>query len=138
MDSNDMDKQCRSCKHWQPLFTGEAWDVRSFVDAPESERTRIEKLLEIKYGDPAWRDAKEALMPIEHACLQYDHKDIPGDNTEWPYWGECALTVYDDPASETTLARAAYGSYYYAVLRCRCNFGCVQWEEVQLPTSDCP
>lgn len=118
---------CSTCRHWLPLFTGEDWGVRSFVDAPAEAQAEITQRLEQQMKADGYADAFDALAEkVPESLLRYD-TEIPG-GTDWPYWGECAPTQLDSEASKTSLARAMDGSMYHAVLRCRCNFGCVQWE----------
>lgn len=96
--ASDEKRLCRTCAHWRPLFTGEAWGVRSLIDAPPEARVGVRlDLSDNKY----------------HAKM------------DWMEAGDCALTDMENEAP--TLAQAIDGSVYYAVLRCHGNFGCVQW-----------
>lgn len=96
---------CQTCVHWKPLFTGEKWGVRSFADlSAEQQKTTLPN-------------------------HDVSHRGITTENPssrDWPMWGDCALTILESEEAETSLARAMDGSAYFAVLRCRANFGCVQ------------
>ena len=124
-----MPKLCQYCRHWKPLFTGEDWGVRSFADAPAEVRDDI--LAELR-SRKARADADDySGEPWEYweAHEGYSTADIVG--VEWPMWGECVRTdLNNEEATVGSLARAVDGSRYYAILRCRANFGCVQWEAI--------
>lgn len=113
-----MNERCRNCQHWEPLFSGEHWGVRSFADAPESERELI--LRELAAADSFG-------FPKDHYPGM--HHPSPGSSLRgvWPMWGKCKITDLDYDGN--TLARAQDGSGYTAVLQCHADFGCVQWKE---------
>lgn len=119
---------CRRCESWEPLFTGEAWGVRSFVDAPPEVQEAIKARLEAQIEADGWADAYGALGN-DYPCSTdgVDHS-VPG-GSDWPEWGECNRT--DLHGNEPSLARAIDGSHYRAVLRCHANFGCIQYQELQ-------
>lgn len=114
--------RCRTCRHWRPLFSGEAWGVRSFVDAPGAERERI---LALVASDLDWRSAE--MEPIRTRRRGNEHVAATPEN--WPEWGECARAELESEASKGSLALAMDGSMYIAVLHCHADFGCVQWQE---------
>lgn len=117
-------ENCRSCMHWKPLFSGEAWGVRSFVDAPAEARDRIKQTLQAALS--GGKDIYEAVENMHElpADAEMGLGSIPG-GIDWPDWGECSLT--DIACEKKSLARAIDGSEYMAVLRCHADFGCVQW-----------
>ena len=122
-------QHCRSCRHWRPFFTGEAWGVRSFIDAPAEAKAEITARLEASWKErDAYPDDWET-DPPDGANLDAGWLDeVPG-GPDWPEWGECARTELNHDA--TSLARAVDGSLYRAVLRTHGTFGCVQFEVVQ-------
>lgn len=123
-------QRCQTCEHWRPLFSGEAWGVRSFVDAPEAERARVKAHLAERVArsrgrlDPLDDTADLPEFDASPRDVWYPASEIPGGE-DWPEWGECALTEIG--AAAPSLARAIDGSRYHAVLRCHADFGCVQW-----------
>lgn len=127
-------QRCRTCEHWRPLFSGEAWGVRSFVDAPEGDRERILAWMRERFAKAGcvaayWDedDAPPAPLPeSSDSCTSGFLSSVPG-TPDWPLWGECVLTELGEDAP--SLARAIDGSDYMAVLRCHADFGCVQWRE---------
>jgi hypothetical protein len=127
-----MNKLCRSCKHWTPLFSGEAWGVRSFADAPDDVRAKIKTKLAAQIEALVFSNPSD--FGLQHtpgmAAADYSFSDdVPG-GFDWPEWGECQRTELESESAKTSLARAVDGSLYRAVLRCHADFGCVQWEPV--------
>lgn len=119
-------KRCRTCKHWMPLFTGETWGVRSFADAPETERSSILQCLE----EFRLREGYEGVWEAVGDTGITDSADRSAAGLkDWPMWGECALTDLD--TESPTLARAIDGSQYKAILRCHADFGCIQWDNAE-------
>ncbi len=126
---------CRNCVHWKPLFTGEAWGVRSFVDAPADEQARIRDRLS------AVQDTDDAADFLQEECgLGYDESwsassasndngGVPG-SPDWPEWGECLRTEYGKEHAKGSRALAMDGSQYMAVLRCHADFGCNQFVQI--------
>ena len=127
-------KNCISCIHWAPLFTGEEWGVRSFADAPSDIQTHITELLVRQFNIDGFIDLESDVLinkvTISEEDVTRGANDIPG-NPDWPYWGECSRTNMNGENASTSLARAIDGAMYRAILRCRCNFGCVQWEIIR-------
>ena len=119
--------RCKDCEHWKPLFAGETWGVRSFSDVPLDVREDIIRKLEkqkenVGYSCPV--DVIGYHPDVNDSCLETE-TSVPG-TTDWPYWGECQRTEFGKLTSNGSLAIAMDGSHYMAVLRTRCNFGCVQ------------
>lgn len=109
------------------MWTGEAWGVRSFADAPEVERTRIIKALKAQHSRDGWRDIYDVgLSDNDVSGYINGNNELTGLPDNWPEWGECVLTEFSDDVTES-LARAIDGSEYRAVLRCHAKFGCVQF-----------
>lgn len=126
-----MTERCKTCLSWRPLFIGEAWGVRSFMDAPAEAQAEIKgrmATIDPKYNEPMGTDAIMGVPGWDAGYGAGDDGSVPG-GPEWPEWGECALTVLHNDASKKSLARAMDGSRYMAVLRCHGNFGCVQWKQ---------
>lgn len=123
--------RCCGCIYWKPLFTGEAWGVRSFVDAPEEAKAEIKRKLEAQMLEDEDADPYKALGYDQRglsAGFQWWSREVPG-GVDWPEWGECLLTILHSEQAERSLARAVDGSLYRAVLRCHAEFGCVQYQE---------
>ena len=122
---------CRSCEHWAPLFTGEAWGVRSFADAPDDVRAEVKAKLAANTAADGYPDDLAQFGLTESAGHWSGSwaDNVPG-GTDWPEWGECLRTKLESESAKTSLARAIDGSMYHAVLRCHADFGCVQWEPV--------
>lgn len=125
--------KCRTCKHWTPLFSGEVWGVRSFVDAPPEAQAEIRAKLDAYFKENGYTTVEGALG-YEYLCsVEDDDQGIVPDGPDWPEWGECQLTELHNEASKKSLARAIDGSAYRAVLRCHQDFACMQWEEFVAP-----
>ena len=117
-------ERCRSCTHWKPWFTGEEWGVRSLADAPiDVQRDILAKVKPYLDKDGCKRpdvdDLRQMGFPTNHRLVAPD----------WPLWGECLLTeLHTDGSRRPSIALAQDGSDYCAILQCRADFGCVQWE----------
>lgn len=123
---------CRNCRFWKPLFSGEYWNVRSFADAPKGKRERILSVIKrvTKSEDKYYGQLKDTL---EGFGLRTDGES-QWPQLDWPMWGDCTLAELDTEDTENTkqtLAMAVDGSGYMASLRCRANFRCVQWKAME-------
>ena len=140
-----MDK-CKGCKHWEPLFSGKAWGVYSFLDLPENVKSYVQsKLLEQferdGYFDPdslyaCQVDDFEASKLYMSLFKKNSHvyTDVGVLKTpDWLLWGKCLLTENtneNEPISEKIkLALVTDRSNLPSHLKCHAEFGCVSWEK---------
>jgi hypothetical protein len=121
-------KHCLRCKHWEPLFTGEQWGVRSFLDAPVEAQAEVKAKLAAQSVRDGWANVGEALDWMDGPTdASFTADKVPG-GPDWPEWGECERTRLEGNSTPGSLAMAIDGSMYHAVLRCHGRFGCIQWE----------
>lgn len=119
--------KCRQCQHWKPLFTGEAWGVRSFADAPADAQAEIVTRLAHQKDRDGYADVQQALNGhIAADGTSYSSTPKVLSPTDWLRMGECVLT--EEYGELPSLARAIDGSEYMAMLNTDADFGCVQWQ----------
>lgn len=132
-------QKCRLCEHWRPLFRGDYWGVRSFVDAPLMEQRTVLARIAAARADPVTEYESMGTVLADHGVgisdvVRFD--SAKASWLDWPMWGDCAMTELDTnvPERPESLARAIDGSNFYAILRTHAHFGCSQWTRWQTPT----